>query len=228
MALGQDDPDSTVPMLIPETVTNFTTVPLRIEEETSDGRPIAVALEVTKRVNTIRMVIPSRTASASGEIHMKKVKEWSMDDCECVTVEVDGIVELSPIERLAVLQGMLKVAHEELDIDPEPGDGVMEGPAGAYDMENAVIKTDMPIGDAIALRRESEEIDGVKMILFRPGMLRAWLVQQEEYAFSSVYPYIHSLRRESAKWFLHHVTKTLKEYEPANPNQPTILEVTAS
>lgn len=228
MALGQDDPDSTVPMMIAETVTNYTTVPLRIEEEISDGRPVAVVLEVTKRVNTIRMVIPSRTASASGEIRLKKVKEWSIDDGECVTVEVDGVVELNPIERLAVLQGMLKVAHEELDIDPEPGDGVMEGPAGVYDMENAVIKTDMPIGDAIALRRESEEIDGVKMILFRPGMLRIWLMQQEEYSFSSIYPYIHPRMRESAKWFLHHVTKTLKGYEPANTGQPTILEVTAS
>jgi hypothetical protein len=211
--------DETVPMVVANDVTTYHVVPSQVEEDISDGKPSTVSFEMTQQMNTIRLVLPERPAPrvASGEVETKEAQEWE-------------IVLLDAEQRLFVLQAMLEMAHNECEIDPND-DGVMDGPVGAYDMERAPkIRTNLPIAEAIPLRRETldESVDGVKLIIFRLGMLCHWLTIAEKNEFSSVRPGIPVPLRQSALRFLHHVTKRLNEYEPINPQQPTILEVSAS
>jgi hypothetical protein len=150
-------------------------------------------------------------------------------EMESINQELE-IVSLDPLQRLFVLQAMLEAAHRDLEID-SGDDGTMDGPVGAYAMENApAIRTTLPIADAIPLRRESidESIDGVKLFVFRLGMLCIWLNQSEIDEFSSIRPLIPVPMRPAALRFLHHVTKILVEFQPADPLQPTVLEVSAS
>jgi hypothetical protein len=211
--------DETVPMAVANDVTTYHVVPSRVEEDISDGKPSSVNFEVTQQMNTVRIIIPERPAPrvASGEVEVREAQEWE-------------IIQLDAAQRLLVLETMLAMAHNECEINLGD-DGVMDGPVGAYDMERAPkIRTSLPIADAIPLRRETldDSVDGVKLIIFRLGMLCHWLTIAERDEFSSVRPGIPVPLRQSALRFLHHVTKTLNEYEPIDPQKPTILEVSAS
>ena len=214
--------DTTVPMAVVDDITTYVTIPDRVEEteEISDGRPSAILFEKTRQFNTVRMVLPVRPEprQASGELSAKPIDEW-------------GTSSLEALERLFVLQAMLEAAHLDLHITVDDDPHTMDGPPGVYDMETAPkMVGSLPIGDAIPLRRETldDSIDGVKMIIFRLGMLATWLTIQQKEEFSSIRPNIPVPLRQSALRFLRHVTKVLNEYSPNDPLQPTILEISAS
>ena len=195
--------DLTVPMAVSDDNSVPYTIP--VDEDISDGRPKPIVFEKTQQANTIRLVVhdvdPSR---ASGEIMVKNIMNRSVDD-EMYTVEVDGIIELDPKQRLYVLQSMLEAIHLDYDFQPSK---------------------ETPIGEAVEY--DNERSKGVKLVVFYLKVLRVWLLSEQQNDFASIRPLIDVVLRPSALWFLRHVTKVLQEYQSPDPDKLTILEISPS